>query len=83
MTREHDPAELARGALDAIHRLLDSGGIPRGTFADDHVRNLVCFYNWQEEALHQIAVGKGNAQEVATAVLFKIALAKKPVPRTP
>jgi Helix-turn-helix domain len=38
-------AEMARGALQAIHELLDSGGVPRGTFADDHVRNLVAMYN--------------------------------------
>lgn len=37
-------AEMAIGSLHAIHNLLDDGGIPRGTFADDHVRNLVALY---------------------------------------
>lgn len=37
--------EMACGALEAIHRLLDNGGIPRGTFADDQVRNLIAIYN--------------------------------------
>jgi hypothetical protein len=37
--------EMAGGALFEIHRLLDTGGIPRGTFADDHVRNLVALHN--------------------------------------
>ena len=77
---DYDP--LARGALGAIHALLDSGGIPRGTFADDHVRNLVVFYNWQEDALREIAAGKGGA-ELAKAVLFKIARAKVPAPPSP
>lgn len=40
--------DMAGGALDEIHRLLDSGSIPRGTFADDHVRNLVALYNQRE-----------------------------------
>jgi hypothetical protein len=42
---ENMNAQMAHGALEAIHELLDSGGIPRGTFADDHVRNLVAMYN--------------------------------------
>jgi hypothetical protein len=42
---ENLDAEMAHGALHAIHELLDSGGVPRGTFADDHVRNLVAMYN--------------------------------------
>lgn len=42
---EHINAEMAHGALHAIHELLDDGGVPRGTFADDHVRNLVAMYN--------------------------------------
>lgn len=37
--------EMAEGALRAIQELLDKGDIPRGTFADDQVRNLVAFYN--------------------------------------
>lgn len=37
--------DMAEGALQAIQELLDSGGIPRGTFADDQVRNLVVMYN--------------------------------------
>ncbi len=34
-------ADMASGALAAIHDILDSCGIPRGTFADDHARNAV------------------------------------------
>jgi hypothetical protein len=37
--------DMAGGALDAIQRLLDSGGIPRGTFADEQVHNLVVMYH--------------------------------------
>ncbi len=37
--------DMAHGALESIQSLLDSGGIPRGTFADDQVRNLVVMYN--------------------------------------
>jgi len=44
-------AELAQGALASIRALLDDGKIPRGTFADDQVRNLVAMYNQQREAL--------------------------------
>lgn len=36
---------MALGALDSIQKLLDEGGIPRGTFAYDQVRNLVAMYN--------------------------------------
>jgi len=38
-------ATMAEGALNAIHQLLDSSGIPRGTYGDDHVCNLVVMYN--------------------------------------
>ena len=37
--------EMASCALASIQVLLDDGGIPRGTFADDQVRNLVALYN--------------------------------------
>lgn len=36
---------MAGGALDAVHDLLDQMDVPRGTFADDHVRNLIVMYN--------------------------------------
>ena len=42
---------IAGGALLSIQRLLDDGGIPRGTFADDQVRNLVALYNRRGTAL--------------------------------
>lgn len=42
--------DMAQDALQAIHELLDSGGVPRGTFADDHVRNLVAMYNQLRQA---------------------------------
>ena len=48
------PDELAQGALDAIHALLDEGGIPRGTFADDHVRNLVVLYNQRGDHIAEL-----------------------------
>lgn len=38
-------AEMAFGCLHSIQELLDSGGVPRGTFADDQVRNLVAMFN--------------------------------------
>lgn len=44
-TLETAEEPLATGALAAIRNLLDDGGIPRGTFADDQVRNLVALYN--------------------------------------
>lgn len=60
-----DDGEMAAGALDAIHALLDDGGIPRGTFADDHVRNLVVLYNQRgarieelEKAMEPVATGE-------------------------
>jgi hypothetical protein len=43
--------ELAEGALLSIQRLLDDGGIPRGTFADEQVQNLVALYNQRGAAL--------------------------------
>jgi hypothetical protein len=53
-----DPAHVAEceramagGAIEAIHRLLDSGGIPRGAFADDHVQNLVALYKLRGEEI--------------------------------
>lgn len=42
--RESEDGELARGALHAIHEFLDHNGVPRGTFADDHVKNLGFMY---------------------------------------
>jgi hypothetical protein len=47
-------ASMAEGALAAIHELLDSGGIPRGTFADDHVRNLVALYNQRGDRIAEL-----------------------------
>lgn len=44
---------MAHGALKSIRDLLDSGGIPRGTFPDEQVRNLVVMYN---EALEKLDV---------------------------
>ena len=46
--------ELAAGALAAIQRLLDSGNIPRGTFADDQVRNLVALYNQRGDEIERL-----------------------------
>lgn len=45
---------MAAGALGAIQKLLDDGGIPRGTFADDQVCNLVALYNRRGWALQWI-----------------------------
>ena len=46
--------EMASGALVAIKTLLDSGNIPRGTFADDQVRNLVALYNQRGDHITQL-----------------------------
>ena len=46
--------EMAEGAMDCVHDLLDRLGIPRGTFADDHVTNLVVCYNKRGKALKAI-----------------------------
>ena len=45
---------MAEGALSAIKALLDDGGIPRGTFADDQVRNLVALYNQRGDAINRL-----------------------------
>ena len=47
-------ADMAVGALDAIRRLLDEGGIPRGTFGDDQVRNLVALYNQRGDKIDRL-----------------------------
>lgn len=47
-------AEMAEGALDAIQRLLDDGGIPRGAFADDQVGNLVALYNQRGDIIRSL-----------------------------
>lgn len=47
--------EMAAGALDAIQTLLDSGEVPRGTFPDDQVRNLVALYNGAKSDLAEIS----------------------------
>ena len=67
-------AEMAIGSLQAIHNLLDDGGIPRGTFADDHVRNLVALYNQRgdeierlREALVAIWAVEGWGEDLARA----------------
>ena len=67
-------AEMAIGSLQAIHNLLDDGGIPRGTFADDHVRNLVALYNQRgdeierlREALAAIWAVEGWGEDLARA----------------
>lgn len=47
-------ADMAAGALAAIRNLLDDGGIPRGTFGDDQVRNLVALYNQRGDELTRL-----------------------------
>ena len=44
---------MAACALKAIQELLDDGGIPRGPFPDDQVRNLVAMYNQQKAKLER------------------------------
>lgn len=51
--------EMAEGALRAIHDLLDDGGIPRGTFADDQVRNLVALYNQRGDEIARLRLALG------------------------
>src|ERR1700678_989982 len=46
--------EMAEGAMQSVHELLDRLGIPRGTFSDDHVGNLVVCYNKRGKALEAI-----------------------------
>ena len=53
-------AEMAHGALHAIHDLLDDWGIPRGTFADDHVRNLVAMYNQRGLRIRELEAELGS-----------------------
>jgi hypothetical protein len=56
-------AEMADGALDAIQKLLDEGNVPRGTFPDDQVRNLVAMYNRRGDeidALRRAIVGSAE-----------------------
>ena len=45
---------MAHGALKAIRDLLDDGKIPRGTFADDQVRNLVALYNQRGDEIGRL-----------------------------
>ena len=56
MSRKIDQcnADMAQGALAAIRKLLDDYGIPRGTFADEQVQNLVGLYNRRGWALRWI-----------------------------
>src|SRR3990167_5883304 len=70
--------EMAAGALNAIHELLDSGGIPRGTFADDHVRNLVALYNQRGAALKSIAANTCCDKCQEAALVAKTQLDSEP-----
>jgi hypothetical protein len=56
-TKSQDYSALAHGALKAIQALLDDGGIPRGTFADDQVRNLVALYNRRGDEIEHLRAG--------------------------
>ena len=56
-----DNCDLAHGALDNIRELLDDGSIPRGTFVDDQVRNLVALYNWRGEEIERLRADIGRA----------------------
>ena len=49
-----DDPEMALGALDAIQKLLDDGRIPRGTFADEQVQNLVALYNQRGDEIERL-----------------------------
>jgi hypothetical protein len=66
--------ELAQGALDSIRALLDDGCIPRGTFADDQVRNLVALYNLRGD---RIAKLEACVNEALTAYASIKELAEK------
>ena len=46
--------DMAHGALAAIQELLDQGGIPRGTFADEQVQNLVALYNQRGDEIDRL-----------------------------
>lgn len=67
-------AEMAAGALSAISDALTAGSIPKGTFADDQVRNLIAFYNWQRKALEAIAGREEDPEQIAAVVLERIKL---------
>jgi hypothetical protein len=60
---------LAEGALRSIQQLLDDGNIPRGTFADEQVQNLVAMYNQRGDAL----IGARDALEKTHKVLADLA----------
>ena len=53
-TVEKAGADMARGALAAIQDLLDDGGIPRGTFGDEQVQNLVALYNQRGDEIERL-----------------------------
>jgi len=60
-TAEKADADMARGALAAIQDLLDDGGIPRGTFGDEQVQNLVVLYNQRGDEIKRLRAGLGAA----------------------
>ncbi len=59
--------KLAEGALLSIQRLLDDGGIPRGTFVDDQVRNLVALYNQRGDKLQEVVALAMEMREAISA----------------
>ena len=66
---EAQDAEMASGALVAIQSLLDGGGIPRGMYADDQVRNLICLYNRRGDEIERIRE-KANIDALEAAGLL-------------
>jgi hypothetical protein len=61
--------ELAEGALLSIQQLLDDGGIPRGTFVDDQVRNLVALYNRRGDRLQEVVALAKEMRDVLNKAL--------------
>jgi hypothetical protein len=61
--------ELAAGALESIHELLDYGGVPRGTFADDHVRNLVAMFNQMKDRAEKAEAERDASRQTRSAIL--------------
>ena len=73
---EAQSADMAHGALHNIQELLDSGNVPRGTFADDQVRNLVAMYNQVKHERDAAFRAGAEAMQEAAAKLHDEAAAK-------
>lgn len=78
--REH-ARTLAVEAVERIHARLDQAGIPRGTFSDDQVANVLTLFEYRGIALHLIA--EDDLRGRAPARLARAALAGEHAIRHP